>query len=316
MKTFESYTNFWQFFDRKIATLEDESRWGTASNYGKAERSFKRYCANDNLTLSDITPELIEGFNRNLNERGLIRNSISQYNRVLRAVYNEAVRLEIVTDNRPFRNVYTGTDKTVKRALPEDEMAKIAAIRTRSKSLQMTRDIFLFSYTTCGMPFVDIAFLKKSDIVGNTIIYYRRKTGSKIQLDLEPITQQIIQKYSIQTIGCPYVFPILGNLTGEEAYKRFFSALTNYNRSLKKLSQVAGIKNISSYVPRHSWATAARNNGADISTVSEALGHQSERTTRIYLATFDRKKIEMVNKQLVDHLNIYDDVSSSGTSKQ
>jgi len=138
-----------------------------------------------------------------------------------------------------------------------------------------------------------------------TIIYFRRKTGTRIQLKLEPTARKIIEKYAPQTEDSEYVFPILGQRTGKEAYLRFNTALTEYNRALKELSRLTGTSHLlSSYVPRHSWATAARNNGADISTVSEALGHQSEKTTRIYLASFDHSKIEKVNKKLLGHLNV------------
>lgn len=304
MKT--SSTDFWQFIEKRIATLESEGRWGTATNYAKIERSLKRFCSDAPLLpLTDITPEFVASYNRHLFDRDLIRNSVSQYNRVLRAIYNEAVRQNLTPDRKPFRKAYTGIDKTTKRALPEKELAKLATAKAKSRSLEMARDLFLFSYATCGMPFVDMAYLKKSCISGNTITYFRRKTGTRIQVRLEPAARQIIDKYARQTADSQYVFPILGQRTGKEAYKRFNSALTMYNRALKTLSRIAGTPRISSYVPRHSWATAARNNGADISTVSEALGHQSEKTTRIYLASFDRRKIETVNKRLVDHLKMF-----------
>lgn len=255
------------FFELRITELERTGRWGTASNYAKTERSFRHFCADSDLYLNDITPGLVEDYNRYLKDRGLIRNSISQYNRVLRALYNEAVRRELVTDLLPFRKVYTGIDKTSKRALSEKDISKIAAVEIKGTLLELAKDMFLFSYATCGMTFVDMVYLRKRSIKGDKVVYYRRKTGSGIEVRLEPVAKRII------------VFPILGNLTGKDAYKRFTSALTEYNRALKKLSGEAGIVHVSSYVPMHSWATAARNNGANVSTISEALGHRSERTT-------------------------------------
>lgn len=293
------------FFELRITELERTGRWGTASNYAKTERSFRHFCGDSDLYLNDITPGLVEDYNRYLKDRGLIRNSISQYNRVLRALYNEAVRRELVTDLLPFRKVYTGIDKTSKRALSEKDISKIAAVEIKGTLLELAKDMFLFSYATCGMTFVDMVYLRKRSIKGDKVVYYRRKTGSRIEVRLEPVAKRIIRKYVTRTRGSEYVFPILGNLTGKEAYKRFTSALTEYNRALKKLSGEAGIVHVSSYVPRHSWATAARNNGADVSTISEALGHRSERTTIIYLADFDRRKIEKVNKRLVDHLKMF-----------
>ena len=293
------------FFTLRIAELESEGRWGTANNYAKTERSFRRFCGERELTLGDITPAEIEAYNRYLRECGLIRNSISQYNRVLRALYNEAVKRDLVADCSPFRKVYTGIDKTSKRALSEKDIARIASVETKGPFLELAKDMFLFSYATCGMTFVDMVYLKRKSIKGDRIVYYRRKTGSRIEVRLEGVAKRIIRKYQSRTRGSEYIFPILGNLSGREAYRRFTSALTEYNRALKKISGAAGMTRVSSYVPRHSWATAARNNGADISTISEALGHRSERTTIIYLSSFDRRKIEKVNKKLVDRLKMF-----------
>lgn len=312
--TSKTATDFWKYIDKCIAILENEGRWGTARNYGKVKRSFQTFAQisqtqqtsieSPALRLKDIDEDLIERYNRYLYDRGLIRNSVSQYNRVLRAVYNRGVKEHLVSDTRPFENVYVGIDKTVKRALSEREIARIASAPVPER-LGFAKDLFIFSYLTCGMTFVDMSYLKKSDIRDSTLIYYRRKTGSRIQIPLEPLAASIVKKYDTQTTGSNYVFPILipSQPSGRDAYYRCNSALAEYNRALKSISSIAGLSRpVSSYIPRHSWATAARNNGADVSSISEALGHQSERTTRIYLASFDTANIEKVNKRLAAHL--------------
>lgn len=305
MKAKTSNTDFWRFFEMRIATIENECRWGTARNYVKTERSFRSFYGQRDLRLSDITAELIGDYNRYLYGRGLIRNSVSQYNRVLRAVYNEAVRQDLVDDTRPFRRVYTGIDKTDKRTISEREIAKVASSQVAG-FLEFARDLFIFSYVTCGMPFVDMAYLKKSSIKDGTLTYYRKKTGSRIQIRLSAIATRIIRKYAAKTRGSQYVFPILGERTGKDAYLRAVSALTEYNRSLKKLSRMSGLsRRLTSYVSRHSWATAARNNGARISVISEALGHQSERMTRVYLDSFDDMQVYEINKRLVNKLKLF-----------
>ena len=296
-------TSFWELFESRTEAMENEGRWGSAINYAKAERSLKSFIGDKPLSLSDITPKLIKDYNWFLYSKGLLRNTVSQYNRVIRAVYNYAVNEGMVEDCKPFRTVCTRIDKTTKRALPEADIARIASARTNGLPQDHAKDMFLFSYLTCGMTFVDMVYLKKKDVFDDCLVYFRRKTGTRIEVQLEPAARAICEKYSRLSGDSPYVFPILGNRTGKEAYRRMTSALAIYNRELKKISELAGTnRKLSSYVSRHSWATAARNNGADISTVSEALGHRSEKTTRIYLASFDRSRIEKVNHRIVNNL--------------
>ena len=81
----------------------------------------------------------------------------------------------------PFRNVYTGVERTRKRAVPEDIMVRLQKLDlTHSAPLAFSRDMFIFSYCTRGMAFVDIAYLKKEDVSG-ILSYVRHKTGRASQ---------------------------------------------------------------------------------------------------------------------------------------
>ena len=59
---------------------------------------------------------------------------------------------------------------------------------------------------------------------------------------------------------------------------------------------------LTTYVSRHSWATLAKSQNVPISLISEGLGHNSERTTRIYLASLDTSPIDEANKKIIDLL--------------
>lgn len=56
---------------------------------------------------------------------------------------------------------------------------------------------------------------------------------------------------------------------------------------------------ISSYTPRHSWATTAKDEGVAISVISESLGHTSEKVTHVYLASFDNNAMSKANKKVI-----------------
>lgn len=59
---------------------------------------------------------------------------------------------------------------------------------------------------------------------------------------------------------------------------------------------------LTSYVARHTWASAARAHGVSLSIISAAMGHTSERTTSIYLADIDRSLIDNVNREIIGKL--------------
>lgn len=56
------------------------------------------------------------------------------------------------------------------------------------------------------------------------------------------------------------------------------------------------------YVARHSWASAAKAKGVPISVISEGMGHDSETTTQIYLASLDSSVVDKANSLILKSL--------------
>lgn len=293
---------FLDFMESQIQLLNNSGRIGTAINYTKALNSFRNFLGKRNPTIASINEYLIDDYNAYLVGRGLVRNSISFYMRILRAVYNKAVRLKLTRQRTPFTEVYTGVDQTRKRAVEEDTIVRLHHLKLRSNSpLPLARDIFLFSYFTRGMPFVDIAYLRKSNLQAGSICYIRRKTKQLMSVKIEPCIKRIIDRYS--TPESPYLFPIITATTPEVAYQQYRNGLHIYNRALRKLSKMVGCEqHLTSYTSRHSWATAARNQNIPLSVISAAMGHTSEQTTRIYLASLENSVIDDANQRLLAHL--------------
>ena len=104
--------------ERTADKLRREGRARTAETYRSALSSFRRFRRGEDVVLDCIDAEMMEAYETWLRRQGLTPNTISFYNRILRAAYHQAVRESIVEDRHPFRQVYTGIDKTAKRALP------------------------------------------------------------------------------------------------------------------------------------------------------------------------------------------------------
>lgn len=274
-----------------------EACYSRAANYVTAIRSFT--AAVGDKKLRKITPKVVGQYQQWLKDRGVSKNTISCYNRTLRAIYNRSVSDGLVSDRHPFDNSFTGRTKTDKRSISEDSIKRLRALDLRhNPELEAVRDYFLFSFYSMGMPFVDMACLRKDQIVDNVIQYHRRKTGSAVHVPLCDEARAIMAKY--YNAGSPFVFPLLTERLPQRSYRQYCTRLNNYNRLLKQLARVAGISgNLSSYTVRHSWASIAYRSDVPLSVISQALGHKSTDITMTYIRELDVAKLSEGNEKVL-----------------
>lgn len=290
------------FMRKQIEQMRKSNRLGTALNYEKAMRNFAQFLKDKDIPFSSVTEGLITRYNAFLAQRGMVRNSISFYMRIIRAMYNKAVRLKLADKCNPFSEVYTGIDSTRKRAVSENIISQLHKLNLQEGTpIALTRDMFIFSFCTRGMTFVDMAYLKKSNLQDGVICYTRRKTGKLLSVKIEPKVQRIIEKY--KSASNTYIFPIITSTKVKDAYNEYLAAINTYNRMLRKLSKMLPSNcKLTSYTSRHSWATAARNHNVPISVISAGMGHTSEQTTRIYLTTLENTVIDNENQRLLNEI--------------
>lgn len=300
-KRFVTDCSLFNFAQSIIVLLKHDSRLRTAETYKSALMSFSRFRNNKDIVLDCITSETMESYEAWLKNRGVVPNTISFYMRILRAVYNRAVEKGMIENLLPFRKVYTGIDKTVKRALPISALKKIKSLNlSQQPSLDYARDMFLLSFCLRGMSFIDMAYLKKTDLKDGYVTYRRRKTGQQLIIQWTNEMQLILNKYpENESI---YLLPIIRNSnTNTRCICRNKSY--NINHSLKKIAGMTGVNiPLTLYVARHSWASAAKTNGVPVSVISEGMGHDSESTTRIYLASLDTSLIDRANTLILNSL--------------
>ncbi len=272
----------------------------TSEIYRTAIRSFMNFTGNNDIKLENITQKVIGDYERWLKNRNVSSNTVSFYMRALRSLYNQAIDEELCMPQNPFANVYTGIPRTTKRAISQKELKRIKELPLyHLPSLAFARDIFLFSFYTRGMSFVDIAFLKKTDVRNNKLIYRRRKTNQEIRIEWESCMQEMTDRYS--NALSPYLLPIITRDGNER--QQYLNMQHQINTNLKKIARLAKINtNLTFYCARHSWASIAKYNNIPLSVISDAMGHESESTTRIYLASFDDAVIDNVNKKIIQLL--------------
>ncbi len=294
------------YIEEQIAHLKTAGKLGTARNYRRALSSFSAFLNDHDIPLSLFNEQVILKYDDWLRIRQVVRNTSSFYMRILRAIYNKAVHQHLVNQTFPFQNVYTGVERTRKRAVDEEVIMDLLKLDLSfSPSLSLVRDIFIFSYCTRGMAFVDIAFLQRQSIDGDMITYIRRKTGQRLIIHIEPCISKILQRYTAKNRNSPYIFPILKSIDPSRAFMQYQTALGYYNRRLKQLAKMLGVQTaLTSYTSRHTWATTARNHNVPLSIISAGMGHTSEKTTQIYLASLENSVIDQANQSLLAGLNL------------
>lgn len=252
--------------------------------------------------LDAVTPEVMEAYEAYLKINGNTPNTISFYMRILRAVYNRAAEEGAIENRMPFRHVYTGIEKTVKRALPISVIKKMKSLDlSLQPRMEYARDMFLMSFFLRGMSFIDMAFLNKSDLSGGYITYRRRKTGQQLKIKWTKEMQMILDKYPRNPIR--FLLPIITR-PGVNERSAYRSQGYNINRHLKEVASLLGIDmKLTMYCARHSWASAARSNGIPLGVISEGMGHDSEATTQIYLASLDTSIVDRANSLILKSLD-------------
>lgn len=260
--------------------------------------SFERYLNNrGDVSLDALDSNQMIAYESWLKGNGICPNTSSYYMRNLRAIYNRAVEQGFVAQQNPFKHVYTGIDKTRKRAVSLDVVREIRDLNLTKKSLVFARDIFLFSFYTRGMSFVDMAFLKKKDLQNGILTYRRHKTGQQLFIKWEKTMQELIDKYDTSDI--PYLLPIIRN-NGMDEWHQYQNEAHRINRNLKYIGKQMGLGiPLTTYVARHAWASIAQSKNVSLSVISEALGHDSEQTTRIYLASLDASIVDTANSLIL-----------------
>ncbi len=280
---------------RKIGKRCMADRFGTTIN------SLRNYLKGNDVPLEDVDGTMVLGYEQWLKERGLCRNTTSFYLRNLRTIYNHAVEEKLVVSSLPFKYVYTGIDKTAKRALPLEIIKQLKELDlSLNPHLEFARDMFLFSFYTRGMSFIDMAQLTQSNLQGGVLTYRRQKTLQQLYIKWEAPMQEIVTKY--WSDDSPYLLPIATG-DGSAFWKKYKNAYNRITKQLKKIGEMMGLSiPLTTYVARHSWASAAKSKNVALSTISEGLGHDSEKTTRIYLSSLDTSVVDRANNLIINSL--------------
>lgn len=273
-----------------------------AKRYQVALDKFRKFMNGKDCSFDDLTRDRMEMWEEWLRKDGICPNTISYYNRILRTLYNKAVDDEIIQDTKPFKKCYTGNEKTLKRAIPIAKVKQLAHIdlSDKGKTMEFAHDMFMLSFYTRGMSWIDLVTLKKTDIQQGVIVYRRHKTGQKLYIKIEKPMKVLFEKYWDD--DSDYLLNIIKSKDESGARREAKNALFRINKALHELGKLIGVQNLTMYVARHSWASACKASNIPISVISEGMGHDSEETTRIYLAQLDTSVVDKANRKIINQI--------------
>ena len=298
-----------EFYQELIEEYRVNNKCGNRLIYKSSYNSLKVF-TNDKLDIpfSAIDITWLNKYERWLRSKGNEETTMSLMFRTLRSTYNKAIKAKCARKSEyPFDEfkINKFDVSTQKRAIAKTEVLKFTKdVRPIGKRqyIQLSKDIFMFSYLCGGINFTDIANLTKANIIeGKRLHYIRQKTGKLIKIGLSEEAMKIIERYATESKG--YLFPILNaNLhkTPLQKQNRIHKILGKVNINLKLIAAQLGVEgNLTTYVARHSFASVLKKSGVNIALISEALGHSDIATTQIYLDSFDNEQIDAAMKNLL-----------------
>lgn len=311
-----------EYFDKVISDLEEAGNPGYADIYdstrstvskllnsGKHIPADERAKEKDRFFL-DFTKEDHQKYERLISNNAASESTISFYLRNYYRIWNMAIKDGYCSREQhhpskfikfqPYKRI-----RTKKRSINQDYLHDIMELKfdegTRMHRSQM---ILKFIYYARGINFGDVCKLKLENIANNTIHYTRSKNHRQYDYILHREALGVINyfKRHPEQSDAGYLFPFLSSIhdTPRKVDTRIESALKDFNEDLKEMAEtVRWERKFTSYSLRHGFATHLRNNNVGISIIKEALGHEVETQTAVYLDDLDDQPIaDEINRAL------------------
>ena len=316
------HINVWDAFDRQVDSLVKQDRVGYADTFRGSKQSFFQFISDTKkpiTTFDHITVEWLNSYvgwgsemviSKQGKKKRLSRSSQGIHLRNLRVLHNIALKSG-EAKTYPFKNFKEPKAESNKRALSKTEIRSIIDYETDNDFRRWYRDLFVFSYQSCGMNLADIFRLRWGDVSTypakdgsrkERILFQRKKTSRKQTETKRSVLilksmRRIMDKWGNPRItDDTYIFPTLNGRNGEaEIFKLIKQETRALNKHLKEICkelQIEGADKITSYAARHSYVTHAIHSGQNVAFVQERLGHADPRTTTTYIKSIDPELLE------------------------
>ena len=294
--------DYFKFHQEITDEFLNSNKIGTAKIYKETLSSLKKFYIKPELKFQDLNFEFLEKYDSFLRSNNGSDSGISIRMRTIRAVFNNAIKREIIaTKTYPFKHYKISALKKEAKIeyMTDEELQKLVNEDFSSnKRHQFAKDMYLFSFYCRGMNFIDLLKLKNTNLYDNRLSYLRTKTGVHLDFKLRDHALKILEAYNQRSMNS-YLFPLLleENMSTKKIKNRSHKLLGQINPALKEMMEVLQInKRITFYTARHSFATFLKFENTPIDAISEMLGHTDIRTTQVYL----NKLPNMILDKIID----------------
>ncbi|MDC7996921.1 site-specific integrase [Gilvibacter sediminis] len=289
------FESFYQFGHSLVEEMRASQRFGNARSYEAVLSVLKSFHPKE-LRFNELNYDFLKKFEQyHLSKSGNSLNGLASYMRTIRAIYNRGIKAGIIEQEAyPFNRYEIRQKPTEKRAINEEQLKKILSLEIGNEhSLFHARNYFLISYMLFGISFVDMAFLRVSNMIDGRIQYRRRKTGKLYDIKITPQLEELLTYYLEGKDKDDFILPIVKRDELENQLDDARWALRAYNRKLKELGELCEIdQKLTSYVSRHSFATQALLKEVPVMAISEMLGHSKLNTTQTYLKSLPNNVLD------------------------
>jgi integrase/recombinase XerD len=269
----------------------------TYKRYDYVLRNMELFIKSPVLKFSALTDDFLSKYENQLKKDGLQTSSIHNYTKTIRAIYYQAVKSKVITDEKnPFKifQLKPGSSK-VKEKLTIEELKKIKNLELEPNSvIWHSRNIFMFSFYMAGIRVGDCLQLKWKDVTKeNRLNYQMDKTSENHSLDIVPAAQKILLFYKdLANKEDSFIFPFLGSDLDKTDPTHYYNQITSktsqVNNNLKKIAGIIGTnKKITFHLTRHTFGDLARKKGTSIYDIQKLFKHSSSKITDIYLKGLD-----------------------------
>lgn len=254
----------------------------TIMNYRQELQKYQNYLDEKKKNYQKITKEEIREYLKYLDELKYQNSSISKNVSAIRSFYNYLVLKKILKNN-----IWTSIkNPKVKRKIPNFlttiELEKIFQKREFQTSYEIRNSLILELLFATGLRVSELINIKLQNINDQErsiktlgkgskerIVYYGEYAEEILNLYFQKARKDLLKEKKSD-----YLF------VGRNSLKL---TRTRINEILEEEINKVGLKHhISPHVLRHTFATVLLNNGADIRSVQELLGHENLSTTQIY----------------------------------
>lgn len=290
-----------EFCNEVMDEMIQAGKVGNARVYMTMRNSVKTFLQEKDIPFRQLTYKWLKKYEAWYLGRGNSVNGLSVNLRTLRALLNRAIKQGMASkENYPFDSYSIKHEKPKKRAIKKEGIVKLKEFNPTTDRQKRAKDYFFISFYLMGASFIDLAFLKVSDIHDGRIEYRRRKTGQLHSIKITEPLNVILKKYLKNKQSDRFILNVIKSMDVQKQYIEVRDELRRYNRTLKEIGLLCKIdSNLTSYVARHSFASLANSKNVPLTVISQALGHDNPKTTEVYLSAFNDDTMDEYNDLII-----------------